>query len=227
MAAPSLISTTTAIANGGGVDRVTAAIAVQAGDRLVAFGLCHNNATIAIASSPSLTWTEQESIYQSGKATIKIWTADPASSTNYTVTFTTQYSNTLGGGQVHVWRGSSGYGAAESGIGTGDPSLNITTLGANSALCVLVSDDNARDDDGRTWATSAGTFTETLNMLDSPTACYGTGGYHADAGAAGAKTVGLSGTLSQNYAIAAIEVRGASAATAMPVFLHQYRQRSA
>ena len=76
---------------------------------------------------------------QLGYATT-IWTATAADTTSITVTFTRDSTTAnFFGGEVHVWRNSSGVGNSEvanNGTCSGAPSVNITTTQANSGLSV-------------------------------------------------------------------------------------------
>ncbi len=119
------------------------------------------------------------------------------------------------GGNSVIFSGSSGIGASAINNGaSGTPSVSITTTQANSAIVVIATDWNA--------ATGSQTFTSS-GGAGSPTALTGFPGdnshygvaiaYYADAGSAGAKTVGMSAPTGQKWTIAAVEVKGSAGAT--------------
>jgi hypothetical protein len=126
----------------------------------------------------------------------------------------------LFGANVLTFRGSDGVGAHVSTNGAaGGPSQVITTTQDNSAIAVITVDWNAVDGTTRTWRTvngitpTAGNGLELSYFRDSINyAVYVA--YYSDAGAAGAKTVGLSAPVGQKYTIAAIEIKGSTATAA-------------
>jgi hypothetical protein len=189
-----------------GASKATASFAVQTGDVLVAYGMTEDSPNSLSVSGGSLTWTQQQLVNTSNYGRAYIWTATASSSTSITVTFTRSGSGQYGG-DVLVFRGSGGIGASSKTNTTGAPSLALTTTQSNSAIVVASVDWNAVSGSGRTWRTGAGTLTETTYATDP---AHGTfyGGYHANAGAAGSKTVGLSAPSGQQYAIVAVEVKG-------------------
>jgi hypothetical protein len=98
-------------------------------------------------------------------------------------------------------------------LSSGAPSLSITTTQDNSAIVVANGDWNATDGASRTWRTAGSSATENTYFRDS-TRYTAYGAYHADAGTAGGKTVGLSAPGGQKYSIIAVEVKGTAAAAA-------------
>lgn len=96
----------------------------------------------------------------------------------------------------------------------GNTTVSITTTQANSAIACIAADWNAADGSGgRTYSTAtAGAATEQTYFRDA--AHYGVYvWYHADAGAAGAKTVGLTAPGGTQLVIVAIEVLGTAGAS--------------
>jgi hypothetical protein len=184
----------------------TASFAVQAGDVLVAYGMTENSPNGLSISGGSLTWTQQQLVNVSNYGRAYAWTATASSSTSITVTFTRSGSGQYGG-DVLVYRGSGGIGASAKANTTGAPSLSLTTTQAGSAIVVAAVDWNAVDGSSRAWRTGGGSLTETTYATDPLHGTY-YGGYHADAGAAGAKTVGLTAPTGQQYSIVAVEVTG-------------------
>lgn len=188
---------------------VTASFSVQTNDVLVAIGASSDNAVTLSVSGGSLTWTQRQVVNVASNCWISVWTATATSSTSFAVTFTrTGATSVFYGGNVLTFRGSTGVGASAKTNTTGAPSLGLTTTGANSAIVVANADWNAVDGASRTWRTGAGTLSESSYFRDSAQyTLYA--GYHADAGAAGSKTVGLTAPTGQKYAIVAVEVLGA------------------
>jgi hypothetical protein len=192
-------STTTA-------SKATSSFSVQSGDVLVAYGMTEDSPNGLSISGGSLTWTQQQLVNASSYGRAYVWTATASSTTSITVTFTRSGSGQYGG-DVLVFRGSGGIGASAKTNTTGAPSLSLTTTLANSAIVVASVDWNAVGGGSRTWRTGAGTLTETTYATDP---AHGTfyGGYHANAGTVGAKTLGLSAPSGQQYSIVAVEVKG-------------------
>ena len=128
---------------------------------------------------------------------------------------------------VARFSGSNGIGAVPAGeaetAGTAS-SLSITTTGDNSAIVVFIGDWSASDGTSRTWRTvnsitpTAGNGFE-LTYFRNASAYTVYIAYYPDAGAAGAKTVGLT-TPNMKAAIVAVEVLGTpSAAAALPILV--------
>jgi hypothetical protein len=193
-----------------GTVKSTSSFSVTAGDLLVAYGgTADGPVTEAISSSGvSLTWTLRQSNVALGLAPSYVWTATAPSSGSVTVRFTRTGSYGSYGGDVLQFRNSAGVGASAITTGSGTPSLGITTTTDHSALVVYSSDWRAVNGSSRTWLTSsAGTFSEQTYFTASGDMT-GYGGYHADAGTAGSKTVGLSAPSGQDYTTIALEVKG-------------------
>jgi hypothetical protein len=191
----------------GSATKATGSFSVQAGDVLVAYGLTADAGITESVSGGSLTWTLRRGDETSGYGANYIWTATAPSNATITVTFTRTAGSNEFGGDVLQFRNSSGIGASSGTHASGAPSLSLTTTEAHSAVVVASVDWNAVSGSSRTWRTTAGALTETSYFFSSG-GYTGYGGYHADVGAAGAKTVGLSAPGGQKYATAAIEVKG-------------------
>jgi Right handed beta helix region len=187
--------------------KATSSFSVQAGDVLVAYGLTEDSSITESVSGGSLTWTLRQSDLTSGYGAAYVWTATATSSATITVTFTRTAGSNRYGGNVLQFRNSTGVGAASATHNSGAPSLGLTTTEAHSAVVVASVDWNAVSGASRTWRTGAGALTEQTYFLASGQYT-GYGGFHADAGAAGAKTVGLSAPSGQAYATVAVEVKG-------------------
>lgn len=141
----------------------------------------------------------------------------------YTLNQTAANASNLHWGFTAVrFSGSDGIGAAESAaVADAAPSLAITTLQDNSAIVVISIDWEAADGASRTWRTvngftpTAGNGQELVYFLGTQYAVYVA--YYPDAGAAGAKTVGLTAPAGQDYTIAAVEIKGRAGALASNV----------
>jgi hypothetical protein len=142
-----------------------------------------------------------------------MWTVASVGSSQ---TFTLQVDKAGGGGSTDVWgfmllrwAGGGVVGTAVSGSGTSStPSLAITTSAANSAIACINTD----------WNATSGTRTYRQVNAANPTErdYFGVAGStyigevftYADAGTAGAKTVGLTAPTGENWATIAVEVQG-------------------
>jgi hypothetical protein len=162
------------------------------------------------------TWTEHATSNGSTDADTFIGTAectvtDPGATVTVTATKAAGASGFWGGGWVQFQTGThGGVGAIARTAGAGGaPSLSITTTAANSAIVVFAADWNAGDGGSRARKSVNGsTGVEVAYAFDSVHyTAYAW--YHADAGAAGAKTVGLDTPSGGDFQIIAIEVLGA------------------
>lgn len=135
------------------------------------------------------------------------------------------------GGLIAHFTGSAGIGnvAATAGAGGAAPSLAITTANDNSALLAVFGDFAAVDGTTRTWRTvngftpTAGNGQELLYFRDSAHyAAYIA--YWPDAGAAGAKTVGLSAPAAMDMVGGVVEIRGTASAALPPIFVQPPRR---
>ncbi len=202
----------------------TATPTTAAGDRLVVFGATEDAfaSTLATPTGNSLTYTLAQSITTNTFAGNYQWTAtDAAGGTGWTLSVARNAGSGYFGIGALRFSGSNGFGASSSTTGTGTASLGLTTTQANSAIVVVIGDWNAADGTSRTWLTvngtapTAGNGYERLYFRDSSRyTVYAA--YYPDAGAAGAKTVGLSAPTGEQFSITAVEVLGTAAAAAAP-----------
>lgn len=194
--------------------RVTPAFDAQAGDVLVAVGATETRSitlTTPTNTGGALTWTLRQSI-TGGNSTAPayLWTATvDTDRTGMTVSVTRSGTGNIGLA-VLQFRGSDGLGAsAKSGTASvsGVPSLAITTTTDGSALVCFNAD----------WNATAGARTyRSVNGGPVEDVYAGTAGldyiveafHYPDAGAAGAKTVGMTTPSGQRYALVAVEVLG-------------------
>lgn len=195
----------------------TISVTVSAGDTLAIFGMTGDGAfTLATPTGGGLTYTLQQSVVVSSFGTVYLWTAPAASGQTFTMSITESGGSALWAYNCLRFSGSAGIGASnKTNVTSGAPSLGLTTTGANSAIVVANVDWNAADGTSRTWRTANTAATEQTYFRDAANyTVYGA--YHADSGAAGAKTVGLSAPTGQKYSIAAVEILGSSSTPASP-----------
>lgn len=218
MAAPSFIQEAETTYNSA-ASKTTASFSVLAGDVLSAYCIVEGNPAGATAaptiSGGSLTWTPQQDVNVDDYTRVIAWTATVDTNKSMTVTIDDPGSTSnFFGGNVLTWRGSDGVGASsKTNVLSGAPSLGLTTGQDNSAIVVVIGDWTASDGTSRTWRSVNGSAaTESTYFRDSSHyTAYG--GYHPDAGTAGAKTVGLSAPGSLKYSIVAVEIKGAAGGT--------------
>lgn len=227
MTAPTFVSSTATAFNTSTTPSTTGNIAVQNNDVLVAFFMMENSdsndtpGTLVTATGSTSAWTPKQEFSSTNNASVpyvRCWTATATGTGNITLTFDRNHvGGDLFGLIVKVWRNSGGIGASNinnNGTGSGSPTVSITTTGANSAL------DYASDD----WAAVAGTATFTAsngtpvsdvvdNTLSGANYCIYSQ-HVLDAGAIGAKTMGMSAPNTQRYVAAVIEVLGIASASA-------------
>ena len=195
----------------------TATPTTSAGDVLAVLSAAEDNdATLGTPSGNSLTYTlrQQSANTPDDASRVAGWTAPATAAVGWTLTQTRAGTALKWGFDAFRFSGSDGVGgSAVATAGSGGPSLNITTTGANSAVVVIVADWNAVDGTTRTWRTvngvapSAGNGQETVYFRNgSNYTVYAA--YYSDVGAAGVKTVGLSAPAGQIYSIVAIEILG-------------------
>ena len=199
--------------------KVTPSFNANSGDVLVACCMALRSdsplfpATISDNSGLGLTWTKRVEI-QVDVSThyVAIWTTTlPSAVTGMTVTFTKGNGTTATqwGGAVQTWRGAvaGAFGTGSIIQSFGTTTFSLTTQGANSSIVFFEIDSSAQDGSTATYSTAtAGAFTETTK--DFGAFDHGIfGGYHADAGAAGAKTVGQTFSSLQIASAAGVEIK--------------------
>lgn len=193
----------------------------SAGDTLVTFASVYDITMCQLSgiAGGGLTWTNRAQIDSfSGWGGCYIWTAPVASTASVTITVTATAASGAWGYNILRYTGVTGFGTGVTNhVNTGAPSTAITTASANSVI-VWVSNDLNTVGGAHTYLTAGvGAFTEqSFDNVASTSGIYG--GFHADAGAAGAKTVGISAPTGQWWAHAALELKGsAGAAAAGPI----------
>lgn len=121
------------------------------------------------------------------------------------------------GANILQFTASNGVGTAASNRSTisAAANLSLTTTQANSAIAIVLADFSATDPTAWTWQSVNGSG-PTIQTSFRDSAHYSfVIGWYPDAGAIGAKTIGI--TQSFQWAIAAIEVKGAAAAAAKAI----------
>jgi hypothetical protein len=171
------------------------AVAVSSGDMLVAF---FGNAwgydggkEDTVTENGSSVWTNRQLYYEAGKPSMYMSTYPVTGNENLTATFTLSSAGTVFGGNILRFSSNGGVGTSNK---AATYAVTLTGVAANSAIVVFVTDYAGVDGTGHTWnAVTAGSFTEKTYFVASGNwTVYG--GYYADVGAAGDKTVGLSAT---------------------------------
>lgn len=188
--------------------KTTAAFDVQTGDILLVCQIKEGpDGTAGTPTGGTLTYNLLETVDAANLCELRIWSAVVDANKNMTVQISDSGSLRFAANILH-FRGSSGIGAAESTSGLDAvPQIAITTTLANSAI-VVFTDDFEASGTSPTWVTAtAGALTQ-VTFSTGGGAYTIWGGYHANAGAIGAKTVGLSVPTGPDFTIGAVEVKG-------------------
>ena len=185
-----------------------------AGDLLVVkASLEENDGTLNVPTGISgATFTQRMDTGNVGNSTRQfVWEATVP--TDQTVTVSVGGSaGSNWGSEVDQWRDVTGIGTpVKAGISAGFGSpipVAITTTEANSAISVVNSNWSADEPASRVWeVATAGAITE-QTIAESSVGHDFFSARHASAGAAGAKTVGLSAPTDQRWTVVAYEVKG-------------------
>lgn len=197
--------------------KTTASFNVVAGDILVGCVIGENEITSPFTfAGGSLTWANPQAIDTTSFCGAGAFTSTVDSTKSMTTSAT---ATSVAGGEhfgqnTLTFRDSDGIGASSKTTNAnGAPSLSITTQTDNSAIVVFVGDWNSLSGASRTWRTVNGVTPTAANgyeksYLDDGNRYTLYVAYYPDAGAAGAKTVGLSAPTGQAYSIIAVEVKG-------------------
>lgn len=187
----------------------TSAPTVATGDVLAIIGGTEeqNQTLLNTPTGGGLTYNLQQSIAVSAFSTAYAWTALAGSGQSFTLSLTDTGATGWWGFNCLRFSGSAGVGASAKNNASGAPTLDITTQ-ANSAIVVIVLDWNALDGTGHVWRTGAGVMTEQTYFTGTQYTVYA--GFHADSGAAGLKTVGLTAPAGEKFSIIALEILGSS-----------------
>lgn len=216
MAAPTFIQESETVFNTVTTPKATGNFTTNTGDVVVSVQAIENqdgNNTIA-ATGTNVTLTSQQEVNVNNNTMVELSAGVVASGGTTSVSFAAGSAGVEWfGGNALTFRGSDGIGASSQANASGAPSLSITTTQDNSAIVVVVGDWNAVDGASRTWNTVNGITPTSGNGYELTYFRDGAHyvayiAYYPDAGAAGAKTVGLSAPAGQQYSIAALEVKG-------------------
>lgn len=189
----------------------TSSVTVAAGDILVVLGVTSDDTVLLnTPTGGGLTYELQQETTVDPYCRLYIWTAKATSAQTFTLSITKSgATGSINWGHNVIRFGANGGVGASAKINalSGAPSLALTTTRDNSAVVVVAGDWDALSGAIRTWRTGAGALTE--RTYDEASAYYTIyAGVHADAGAAGLKTVGLSAPTNLQYTIAAVEILG-------------------
>jgi len=187
----------------------TASVTVAVGDELVCVGTTENNSTTLATPTggTSITWTLKASLTGTNLAPVYIWTAPVTSAQTFSVSVGRSSGTGETGMGVFVWRNHNGVGAANTATGTtGTPSVGLTTTADNSAIVTVNGDWETVDGSARTWLTINGSGPTNDTYAAGSSSYYVA--HYSDAGATGAKTVGMSTPAGQHWQIAAVEIKG-------------------
>lgn len=178
-------------------------VPVVAGDVLVAYAGSQDSPNALSIGGTGLTWTLKQSSNTSASA--YVWTATATSTTTATVNVTDSSSSWHYGVDVLKFGNSTGIGASNK---SATQSVTLTTTKDASAIVKFVTDWNAVSGASRnSLTTGVGAFTETTYFLDAGQyTVYG--GYHANVGTAGSKTVGYNAPTGMQANTLAVEVKG-------------------
>jgi hypothetical protein len=182
------------------------------GDVLVASAICGNQLRTLGISGGGLTWTPRGAVSATARCSVTQWTAVVGAGQGGTFAVTATFSGDgIGGLSVLAANGIDAIGASVQADAAGPtaPSTNISTAVDNAIIVVAVGDHATVDGAARAWRTDAGALTETTySRVDFSNAAYV--GYHADAGAAGSKTIGLTAPATMRPSIVAVELQPAT-----------------
>lgn len=213
--APTFVTQTATVFNTSTTPK-TASVACNINDLLVAFVVSADAGTVG--STPTndgtaLIWSAKQTDATASHCWVGMWTALVDSTRTIVVSFAATGTSAHFGGNVQVWRSAS-YASSSKlvSVSTGLPVVNFSVQNANSALVVCIGDWSAIAG-APTWLTNAGAFTSTAE-LNNDTGNYSVhGGYHADAGTATSKNVGLSAPTGETWSEIVLEVKGPASAT--------------
>lgn len=194
----------------------TATVSANAGDILWAGGAVADSGTTLNTPTndgTALTWTASPNSPAAGASNTYVagWTATADTTRTIVVSLTRNAPSADFGLAVIVFRSSDGPGAGAKTEGdtTANFTVGLTTTQANSAI-PMISADWAPATGSRTYLVGAGAFTELVgNAAGDVAGQYAVRvGYHADAGAVGAYTIGTSAPTGQDVSLIVTEIKG-------------------
>lgn len=192
--------------------QTTPSLSVSSGDILVGIGMINTGtgADITVSSSPTLTWTKQAANAATGGPGVWIYTAVASADGNVTFTVTPPSSIEMVAaltafGNAYAVGPNTGSGSN----GSGAPTCNLTTTGADSAIVAANGDWTGVSGTSRTWRTINANTPTAANSEEITYQLVGDAYYAAywpDSGSIATVTPGLSAPSGQNYRIVAIEI---------------------
>lgn len=211
MLPPTLVGYTSGGFTGTGQPK-TASVTVAVGDVLTIVATAETNTTTVATPTggTSIAWTLKQSLTGTNLAPVYIWTAPVTTAQTFTISVSRAGGSGEFGFGVFQHRNHGGPGASNSASGTtGTPSVSLTTTNPNSAIIAVNADWETVDgSSSRVWV-SVNSSAPTDETYAAGSSAYYVAIY-ADAGAAGAKTPGLSAPAGQHWQMAAIEIIGIS-----------------
>jgi hypothetical protein len=216
MAAPTFVSWAAATWSSNTSPK-TLNVSVTAGDIMVVNAASEGPPTILGVSGGGLVYTLQQSyVGTASTPNAYLWTATASTTTTVTVSIANTGSTQQWGFEVYVFRNAA-VGASNKSQATGTTaSASLTTTAANSAIVLMMADWNAVAIAGRTWATINSITPTSGNTLEKVATATGNytifSAYWNDAGAAGAKTPGITAA-SMKPSLVTIEIKGTSSTT--------------
>lgn len=198
----------------------TQSVTTAVGDALVLYADVGDPGATSFSTptgGTGLTWTLQQQFDTASFCVVKVWTAVATTAETFTLSVARTGTANPWGWTALRFSDTAGVGATNIANGNAAPSLTLTTQQANSAI-VVTSPDWDLVAGANTWRTPSGSTAaveQTDVTLASSYRAYGA--YHADAGAAGSKVVGMTAPTGQAYVTVAVEVLPASAKAPPPV----------
>lgn len=215
MAAPTFVSQNATDFKSALPKTVMNVVAITSGQVIVAVGAKEKiDGALSITEDGSSSFNELQFIDLTDYCEVRAWYYTASASETITVTGYVDFY-TMFGINALLFSNTNGVGAsAKANNSSGSPSVSITTTQNNSAIVVIVGDRNAVSGT-QTFTSNGGAGSATsLTGFPGNAANYGVAiAYYPDAGAAGAKTVGMSAPTGQKWAIIAVEVKGTAGAT--------------
>lgn len=208
----------------GNVPSKTVTPSVVDGDLLAVVGITPDQSVaLSTPAGGGLSYALQRSVTVPNFGSIYIWTAAAtARQDNFTLQVDRTGASFMWGFNCLRLNNTAGPGASNGTTNaSGAPSLAVTTGQANSGVIVANVDWVPVNGSSRAWRTPSGGTSITNGSANEPSYFFDASnytvyiGWHSTVGAAGSKTVGLSAPGAQKYAIAALEILGRPASSAL------------
>lgn len=202
----------------GATNKDVTGIAWNAGDLIFIRGMTYTNTlTLSNPTNANLTITAVGTPTNTASTTKHYaWSAVAGSTqTSQTIACLLTGGANEGGLSVEIWRNHGGVGAVMTPVSgaSGAPSATITTNSKSAISCQVGNFNQATG--ARTYLTNAGAAVEWLYNDDATEGTSETW-YHANAGTAGAKTIGMSAPSGMVWWLLAAEILDASTLSYQP-----------